>query len=331
MRTLGARTKVVLRSLLSFVLLGVISGGLTFYFEPLWANDQITRFKLWQQGVQSKYVVVDGYTIHYFEASPAEGAGTPLVLVHGIGARGEAWAPDIAALAAQGFHVYVPDLLGYGRSPQPDVNYAISLQEKIVYDFMDVLKIKTADVGGWSMGGWISLRLALDHPERVRRLVVYDSAGIYFHPEFDGTLFVPSNAEEFSKLRNILSPIRTTLPSFVIRAALDFLRVNGWVIVRSFNAMENGRDLTDFQLQNLHPPTLIVWGSVDQLIPLEVGERMHGQIPNSSLVVVTGCGHLAPAECSKPVMKATVDVLKASQPPAASVTTVDGTVDLARK
>ena len=329
---MGTRTKAALKTLAALILIVVLAGGATFYFNPLWVNDQIIRAKLWQQHVESKYVVVEGYSIHYFEAHPPKlpnqpnNEGVPLVLIHGIGSRGEDWSPLIPTLAAQGFHVYVPDLLGFGRSPKPDVDYAISLQEDIVLKFMDTLQLEHADVAGWSMGGWIAIRLTLDHPDMVDRLVVFDSAGIYFPPTFDASLFIPTDAAGLTLLGHTLSPLKKPpLPPFVVRAALDVLRRNGWIIERSFNAMENGKDLTDFRLYNIRKPTLVVWGSVDQLIPLPVGEQLHHAIPASSMVVVTGCGHLAPAECPRPVLKATVEFLKADPPPQPAKTTVDGT------
>ena len=86
---------------------------------------------------KSRYVQVDGYKLHYLEARPPHGqAGVPLVLIHGLGGKSEDWSPMIPRLAAAGFHVYAPDLLGYGRSPHPDVDYSIALQVKIVTDFM---------------------------------------------------------------------------------------------------------------------------------------------------------------------------------------------------
>src|ERR1700722_18631757 len=114
----------------AFLLLVVVAAGLIFYRYPLWVADQHTRFHLWRDGVKSEYVEAGGYRLHYFEAGPAD--GTPLVLGHGLGARGEDWAPLIPRLAAKGFHVWVPDLLGYGRSPRPNVDYSISLEEKTV-------------------------------------------------------------------------------------------------------------------------------------------------------------------------------------------------------
>ena len=136
--------KLALR-VVAFLLLVVVVGGLIFYRYPLWVADQHTRFHLWRRGVKSEYVEVAGNRLHYFEAGP--GDGTPLVLVHGLGARGEDWGAMIPALAAQGFHVFVPDLLGYGRSAKPDVSYSISLEEQTVAQFMQAVKVPRADVG----------------------------------------------------------------------------------------------------------------------------------------------------------------------------------------
>ena len=52
----------------------------------------------------------------------------------------------------------------------------------VVMGFLDALRLKQVDLGGWSMGGWIVQRVASEHPERVRRLMLFDSAGIYEVP-----------------------------------------------------------------------------------------------------------------------------------------------------
>ena len=78
--------------------------------------------------------------------------------------------------------------------------------------------------------------------------------------------------------------------------------------------MEGGKDLLDFQLHRIDRPTLIVWGGADQLIPLSVGEAMHQKIADSSMLIVDGCGHLAPGECSKPVLAGTLNFLQAYPP-----------------
>ncbi|WP_433972411.1 alpha/beta fold hydrolase [Tunturiibacter lichenicola] len=304
--------KVALR-VLAFLLLVVVAAGLIFYRYPLWVADQHLRFHLRRAGVKSDYVEVGGYRLHYFEAGP-QGGGTPLVLVHGLGARGEDWARMIPALAAKGFHVYVPDLLGYGRSQKPDVSYSISLQEQTVAQFMQAMHVPRADVGGWSMGGWVVMKLALDHPEMVDRLIVYDSAGVYFPATFGPELFTPSDPAGVRRLIAMLTPISRKVPDFAAEAMVRKLQANAWVVNRSTASMINGRDLLDFRLHNISQPMLIVWGSKDELIPLASGETIHRNVPQSVLNIIEGCGHLAPEECSVPVIESTVEFLRAEPP-----------------
>lgn len=306
--------RVALRVVAFFVFIAV-AAGLVFYRYPLWVADQQTRFHLWRAGVKSDYIEVGGYKLHYFEASPGSGGGgTPLVLVHGLGARGEDWAAMIPALAAQGFHVYVPDLLGYGRSPKPDVDYSISLEEQTVVQFMQAVHVQRADVGGWSMGGWIAMKLTLDHPELVDRLVIYDSAGIYFPATFEPGIFTPTDVAGVRKLMAILSPKPRAMPDFAAEAVVRKMARNGWVINRNTASMVGGRDLLDFRLYQISQPMLIVWGAQDELIPLSVGETIHQKVPQSVLDIVDGCGHLAPAECARPVVEGTVEFLRAEPP-----------------
>jgi pimeloyl-ACP methyl ester carboxylesterase len=298
----------------AFLVLMLVAAGLIFYRYPLWVADQQIRFHLWREGVKSDYIEAGGYRLHYFEMGPTGGGGTPLMLVHGLGARGEDWGAMMPRLAAKGFHVYVPDLLGYGRSPKPDVDYSISLEEQTVVQFMQVMHVPRADVGGWSMGGWIAMKLAIDHPEMVDRLAIYDSAGTYFPATWGPELFTPSDTAGVRKLLAMLTPNPRVMPEFAAEAALRKLQANAWVLKRSMTSMTSGKDLLDFRLHQISQPMLIVWGAQDELIPLLVGERIHESVPHSVLDIIEGCGHLAPAECPVPVVQGTVDFLR-SEPP----------------
>ena len=314
--------KIFLRSV--GVLVGIVLFAVgTFLLQPLWVNDNVIRYKLWRQHVRSEWIEVEGNRVHYLEAMPSTapgdlGAGQVLILVHGLGSRGEDWSPLIPSLAAAGFHVYAPDLLGYGRSGKPDVDYSITLEEEMVADFMQSLEIEHADVGGWSMGGWVSLKLAADRPEMVDRLMVFDSAGVYFPPTFDATLFTPTDSVGLARLSAMLTPQPKPLPGFISRAAVKRLQSNAWVLERSVSSMESGRDLMDFRLGEIHQPTLVVWGKLDKLIPLSAGEEIHRGIRGSSMLIVDGCGHLTPGECWKSVLPGMVAFLSA-QPPSIDV------------
>ncbi len=311
----------------SLVLLCALAAALTFYFNPLWVSDLSIRLHLRDQHVLTEYIDLPAtpsapaYKIHYFEAFPPRIQGKllapdyPLLLIHGLGSRAEDWSPLIPTLASRGFHVYALDLLGYGRSSRPpDADYSIALQEQTVLRFLQAVHLDHADIAGWSMGGWIALRLAADHPTLVDRLVVYDAAGVYFPPTFEASLFTPTDSAGLSTLTHILSPHPQPLPPFVQRAAIRKLRANAWIINRSVASMTSGRDLLDFHLHKIKSPTLIVWGAQDTLIPPSVAETLHRTIRNSSLILVEGCGHLAPAECAHPVLRSTIRFLRASPP-----------------
>src|SRR5579875_3334281 len=173
------------RVLLVLVVLGVL-GVILVMREPLWVEQQRTHLGLFLARVQSNYVLTPEGRVHYYEAEPRiPGGGVPLVLIHGLGDRDESWAPMLKRLKRAGFHVYAPDLLGYGRSPRPDNgDYTMNGQAKYVYDFIQSLGLQKTNLGGWSMGGWIALELAHDHPEVLERVVVFDSAGLKFEPKY---------------------------------------------------------------------------------------------------------------------------------------------------
>jgi pimeloyl-ACP methyl ester carboxylesterase len=276
-------------------------GFLIVCVRPVWVGQQTARWVLRFHGVKSGWTMIDGQRIHYYEAKPKGTARpVPVVLVHGLGGRGEDWVNYLPALAAQGYHVYAPELLGYGRSARPhDATYSIPQEEGVVAKFMEDRGIQQADVLGWSMGGWITLKLALDKPQMVRRVMLIDAAGIYFHPEMPLSLFAPNSEAELQELFHYLEPGDRTLPHLVARDALRNLQRNAWVVNRSALAMTSGTDLLDFRLDELRQPTLIVWGDSDRLIPDDVGRRMHTLIPQSQYVELKGCGHMVPVECSK--------------------------------
>jgi pimeloyl-ACP methyl ester carboxylesterase len=89
------------------------------------------------------------------------------------------------------------DFLGYGESDAPDVEYNIGTQANVTVGLLDALSIHQTDILGFSMGGWIGLKVAIDHPGLVRRLVLVDSGGLTFPTTLTADSFVPKTLEEF--------------------------------------------------------------------------------------------------------------------------------------
>ncbi|HEV2579188.1 MAG TPA: alpha/beta hydrolase [Acidobacteriaceae bacterium] len=315
MRTLG---RIVLAVLVLAVLLAV-----AFFVRPIWVTRQATHFGLFLSHVQSNYVLTPEGRVHYYEAEPRiPGGGTPIVLVHGLGDRDEAWAPMLKRLKRAGFHVYAPDLLGYGRSPKPqDGDYSVNGETKFVYDFIQALGLQKTDVGGWSMGGWIALKLALDHPDVVDRVVVYDPAGLRFNISEPRKLFEPQTTDDVQRLFSVMEPDAKPIPNYVRRDLLRAIQNMQWTVDKNLSSMTEN-DLLTNRVSSLSEPLLIVWGADDKLIPLSVGQQMHQLVPSSELDILAGCGHLAPNRCSARAAQATADFLKANPVPTGSVRTL---------
>jgi len=310
------------KRLVMFLLLVALGLGLAVWRNPLWLIDRQIDARLRLHGVHSHFVNVNGYAMHYLVG----GSGRPLVLVHGLGSRGEDWANLIPQLIAGGNRVYAVDLLGYGLSAQPkDKTYSIAEQAVMVEGFLDSQHLQKVDLAGWSMGGWISMRVALEHPERIRRLVLLDSAGLRFKLGFDPALFQPESPTDLAELEDLLIPHPRTLPRFVAMAMLRRGDQIGWVVRRSVQSMMTGQDLLDGKLGALTMPVLIGWGDKDKLIPISVGYQLHAQILQSELDVYQGCGHLAPGQCIDQVGPSVVDFLNAQPARMAMVRQIPGT------
>jgi pimeloyl-ACP methyl ester carboxylesterase len=296
--------------------------GLLFYEHPEWVMQQQTHLGLFLARVQSNYVMTPEGRIHYYEAEPLiPGGGVPVVLVHGLADRDESWAPMLKRLKSAGFHVYAPDLLGAGRSPAPaNGDYSVATQEQMVADFIQSLGLQKPDVGGGSLGGWIVLKLALDHPDMVDRVVVYGSAGLKQQGGKATPVFHPQTEDDVQKLASVMGV--PPLPGFMARDALRRLQSGQWVTDKAMASMADGKDTLDDRLGGLQAPLLLVWGADDKIVPISVGMKMHELDPRSEMDIVEGCGHLAPKMCAPRVAAATADFLKANPVPVGQVRTL---------
>ena len=315
--------KMLKRLGLTIVVVGLLF-ALLVYKRPVWVYLQATHFGLFLSHIQSNYVMTPEGRVHYYEAEPRiPGGGIPLVLVHGLADRSETWAAMMKRLKRAGFHVYAPDLLGAGRSPQPsDSDYSVSTEEQFVVDFIQALGLQRPNVGGNSMGGWVVLKLAADHPDLVDRVIVYNSAGLRYQIGGGPNIFHPADGADLQRLGSLLEPNAKPLAQFIRRDALRVFQENQWVTDKAMTSMESGKDLLDDRLNGFSRPLLIVWGRDDQLLPFEEALKFHSLVPSSELDVLQGCGHLAPKTCTPRVAASTADFLKANPSPQGATRTL---------
>lgn len=145
-----------------------------------------------------------GYTIRY----TVKGSGRPLVLIHGFGAAIGHWRNNIPVLAEAGYRVFALDLLGFGGSDKPQIDYSLDLWEELLHDFWTEQIQEPAVFVGNSIGALLSLMLLADHPKMAAGAVLINAAGGLNHrpEELNPPLRFVMGA--FSKLvsSNLLGP-----------------------------------------------------------------------------------------------------------------------------
>jgi pimeloyl-ACP methyl ester carboxylesterase len=301
--------------LLLFLTLAVTAG-----LQPLAMVRAAGRLALWRCGIHSHYAQVGDYRVHYYEG----GKGPPLVFVHGLGAESLNWVPAMLDMRGQ-FHVYAIDLLGHGDTQKPDIAYSIEQQSEMLRQFLATQNISSADVVGVSMGGWVALKLAIEHPEIVNRMVVADAAGLKFQTDVTVKNFLPSTPEEFAAFMTMLTPRQYPVPYPVRRDFLNQVAEHAWITRRIFDSFLTYQDVLDGKLQSVRAPVLVIWGKEEKLIPMSVGEQMKQQLPNASLLVCADSGHLAVYECWNKLKPDVAAFLSSPQPPAPYVREVNST------
>jgi pimeloyl-ACP methyl ester carboxylesterase len=276
----------------------LVAAGFSFY-HPVATLRTAGELVLRLAGVASRDVHAGRYRLRYLEA----GAGPPLVLVHGLGSdAANDWGRVVAPLA-RSYHVYAPDLPGFGRSERPkDADYSIPMQVEALGGFLDALGIGRARVAGLSMGGWIAARLAGEYPERVERLVLVDAAGM--RP--DQASPIPAEVllpRDEAGVRRLVAAIRhkpPPVPAFLARDILAERLREEWIVRRALESMRPGRDWLNGTLARATMPVLVVWGRQDALISVAYAAPLAAEFAHARLVVLDGCGHVPIADCTQP-------------------------------
>ena len=214
-----------------------------------------------------------------------EGAGPPLVLLHGASSSGRAdFGPPVAMLR-QSFRCYLPDARGHGAT-RWDVADGFSYQWLVddLGAFADALGLGTFHLAGFSMGGGTALGFAARWPERVRTLVV---AGV-----------APQREPRASVARRLFDPLRIARRDPAWAADLDRRHdpVQGegaWERLLPVIASEIAAQdlLGPADLRRIDAPALVIVGDRDPFVPVDQAWGLMRQLPDARLLVVPECGH----------------------------------------
>jgi pimeloyl-ACP methyl ester carboxylesterase len=235
--------------------------------------------------VNSGYAAVNGLRM-YYEVHGDPGAGRPLVLLHGGVTTIDLTFGDLLPELAAGRRVIATELQGHGRTADIERDIEPGLLAGDVAALLDHLGVDRADVLGFSLGGGVALQLAMDHPDRVGRLIAvsagYASDG--FHPEISdpaqhATSTRMPTEEDFRQMHEAYARLAPDPGHF------------GEFAAKVSRAANNRMNWTAGELSRISAPTLLVFGDHD-FIRLEHAVQMHELIPGAQLAVLPGATHM---------------------------------------
>jgi pimeloyl-ACP methyl ester carboxylesterase len=245
------------------------------------------------------------------------GEGRPLVLIHGAWASHEWWRWQVPELSSY-YQVVALDVRGHGKSSPLKGAHSVNGFAKDLDILLERIGIDETVLVGWSMGGLISMQYCLNHPSKVRALILiatrghrnpklrrriilqYLQARLNFMMDIAAPRKYDRAAERFPKQRRWLeSEVRNMISPSAPKEVLD------WVIADlSHNPRENyfevAKSIWNWEageaLKSIMVPTLIMVGDGDNRTPPRFSHLLHAAIPDSRLVIVENAGHCLPLE-----------------------------------
>jgi pimeloyl-ACP methyl ester carboxylesterase len=260
-----------------------------------------------------KTVEVDGVPMNYVDLGSDSGGEEPVVFVHGLGGQWQNWLENIPRLALDR-RVVAMDLPGLGLTPEPDDDEGISIPRygRFVNGLCDELGLREVELVGNSMGGYIAAEVAIQFPERVKRLVLVSAAGISSAVTLQapiltfGRVATAIATNTAARHRTLAARPLTRHGSLLLvarhpRLLKADLAYEGFFKGAGKPGFDDAlRASLDYDFRDRLPevkvPTLIVWGEKDSIIPVRDADEYERLIEDSRKVVMKDTGHIPMAE-----------------------------------
>jgi pimeloyl-ACP methyl ester carboxylesterase len=242
-----------------------------------------------EQVVTTEQVNVGGTTLHVLKG----GSGRVCLVLHGMEGF-EGWLAFHSALARQAT-VYAPSHPGFGHTECPGWLSTVQHQAIFYNWFLQEAGLESVDLVGIGVGGWIAAQMAVMCSASLRHLVLVDAAGV--RPEQGEILDV------------FVTPWKQVIERAFsdTKTAPEYERIYGGGIAEYGGIREAGRTMSmrmcfrpymydpalPGMLGKIQVPTLIVWGTEDQIVPIECAAQYQRAIPGATVRILDHCGHFA--------------------------------------
>jgi pimeloyl-ACP methyl ester carboxylesterase len=256
-------------------------------------------------------VLIHGHQVRY-RIAMTDHADPVVLLVHGVAGSSQTWEEVMPAIAAEGYTVIAPDLLGHGESAKPRGDYSLGAYASGLRDLLAVLGHDRATVVGHSLGGGIAMIFSYQFPERTERMVLVDSGGLgrevsialraaslpgseLVLPLLFSTPLLRAGGAVAGALGRLgfkagpdMEEIARGISSFADVGTRTAFVHTVRAVIDPAGQRVSARDRL-YLAEGL--PTLLVWGGRDPIIPIEHGRAAVELIPGSRLEVFPDAGH----------------------------------------
>jgi 2-hydroxy-6-oxonona-2,4-dienedioate hydrolase len=242
--------------------------------------------------VQENFIQVDGYKIRYLESGHSKGT---LVLIHGLGASAERWNRVIPEFSKD-YHVIVPDLIGFGYSDKPLLDYTPEFFSDFLGKFFDASGIETSNIIGSSLGGQVTAEYAYQNPNRLEKLILVSPAGVMKQstPALDAYIMAAlyPNMQSAKNAFEMMEGSGKEVDSKIVEGFIERMQLPNakLAFMSTILGLKNAEVITT-KLQSILIPTLIIWGSVDPVIPIQNADVFVSSIKDCRFFRMDGCGH----------------------------------------
>lgn len=281
-------------------------------FTSVWSDLNQVSF---EQG----FIDAGGYRTRYLHAG--DRSKPTLLMLHGITGHAEAYVRNLAA-ASEHFSVWAIDFIGHGYSAKPEHPLEIKHYVDHVFKFMDAIGVDKVYMTGESLGGWVTARIASDHPEKVERILLNTMGGTMANPVVMERLYNlsmeaaadPSWERVKARLEWLMADPKMVTDDLIKTRQMIFQQPE-WQMACEMNmALQNmeireRNMLTDDDLRKISVPALVLWTTKDPSGPVDEGRRISELIPGAELAVMENCGHWPQYEDTATFNKILLDFL----------------------
>jgi len=242
--------------------------------------------------VEEKFLQIDGNKIRYLESGDSE---KTLVLIHGLGASAERW-DQVIPLFADEFRVVVPDLVGFGYSDKPLVDYTTEFFSEFLEKFFVASDIKKPNLIGSSLGGQIVAEYATSHSNEIEKLILVSPSGTMKKstPALDAYIMAAlyPNEQSAKNAFELMEGAGHNIHEKIINGFVERMRLPNakLAFMSTLLGMKNS-ELIISKLQTISVPTLIIWGENDPVIPIHYADSFVSTIQDCRFFRIDGCGH----------------------------------------